>query len=118
MEVVDVDAFELQVAQAAGELIFQKARRHAMAAGDEVFGREDAWLNYSRRKYSVVSAGMGRLALIAAFCANDEFVTGETFCGELFDGCADAAFAALEAVVDGGVEKLMPLSAAATIAAA
>ena len=107
MQVVDVDAVELKIAQAAGELIFQKARRHAVAAGDEVFRRKDARLDVFAKKIFCRFGGHRAVGSeIAAFGADDEFFAGETLCGELLDGCADAAFAALEAVVDGGVDEV------------
>ena len=43
---------------------------------------------------------------IAALGANHDFVAGKAFCRELLDGGGDAAFASLEAVVDGCVDEI------------
>ena len=59
VEVVDVDAIELEIAEAAGELIFEKARRHAVAASDDVFRGEDAGLNILAEKIFVWIFGHG-----------------------------------------------------------
>src|SRR5208282_6892697 len=107
VQVVDVDALELEIAQAARHLIFEEARSHTVAAGDEVLWSEDAGLDVFVKK--IFGGFLGHRAVgsqVAPFGADDEFFAGKTFCGELLDGCADAAFAALEAVIDGGVDEV------------
>ena len=107
VQVVDVDAFELEIAEAAGDLILEKSRRHAMAAGDDVFRGEDSGLKIFVEKIFVGILGHGTVGReVAAFGADDEFFSGKSFCGELLDGGADVALAALEAVVDGRVDKV------------
>ncbi len=88
-------------------LFFEKTRRHAVAAGDEIFRREDAGLNVFAQKIFGCIFGHGAIGSeIAAFGANHDLFAGEFFCGEVLDGCADAAFAALEAIVDGRVDDV------------
>ena len=105
VQVVDVDAIDAEIAEAAGELIFEKARSHAVAAGDDVVGTEDARLDVFAVEIIVGIAGhfaVGRQ--VAALGAEDEFVAGEAALGEFFQRGADVALAALEAVVDRGVD--------------
>ena len=107
VEIVDVDAFELEIAEAARKLIFEEARSHAMAAGDEVFRRENAGLDVFVQKIFGGLGGHGAIGSeVAALGANHDFVAGKPFGGELFDGGGDAALAALEAVINGGVDEV------------
>src|SRR5580698_4586829 len=57
VEVVDVDAIDAEILEAAVELIFEEARRHAVASADDVVGRQDARLNVLAIK---VVVGIGR----------------------------------------------------------
>ena len=107
VEVVDVDAIDAEIVEAATDLIFEKARRYAVAAADDVVGIENAGLDVFAIE---VVVGIGRHRAVgrevAALGAEDEFFAGVALFGEVFDGGADAAFAALEAIVDGAVDDV------------
>ena len=107
VEVVDVDAIDAEIVEAAADLIFEEARRYAVAAADDVVGSEDAGLDVFAIE---VVVGIGRHCAVgrevAAFGAEDEFFAGESLLEQVFDGGADAALAALEAIVDGAVDDV------------
>ena len=72
---VDAEIFE-----AAAELIFEKARRHAMAAADDVVGREDAGLDVFAIEVIVGIGGHGAVGSeVAALGAENEFFAPEAF---------------------------------------
>ncbi len=107
VQVIDVDAIDLQVAEAAAKLILEKARRHAVAARDDVFGGEHAGLKVLAEKIFVGILGHGAVwSQVAALGANHELVARKSFCCKLFDGRTDVALAALKTVVNGCVDKI------------
>ncbi len=107
MQVVDVNAFHTQVAQAPVELVFEELRGHAMAALHDFVGFEDAGLDVLAVEIFVGVGGhrpVGRE--ISAFRAENEFVARKALLRELLESGADAALAALEAVVHGCVDNV------------
>src|SRR3984957_10590936 len=109
VEIVDVDAIDPKIFEAAAELIFEEARRHAVASADDVVGRQDARLNVFAIEV-VVRIGRHRAVgrEVTALRANDEFFAGVALLEEVFDGGADAAFAALKSIVDSAVDDVDP----------
>src|SRR5207248_6261097 len=105
VQVIQVDTAHAKVAQAASELVFQKARSQAVAPGNDFLRRKDARLNVFVKKIFV---GIGRHGAVGgqvtAFGANHEFVARDIFLGQQLDGCSDAALAALKSIVDGCVD--------------
>ncbi len=107
MEVVDVDAVDAEVFEAAAELIFEEARRHAVAAADDVVRSENARLDVLAIKIIVGVGGHGAVGRkVAALGADHEFFASVALLQQILDGGADAAFAALKAIVDGGVDDV------------
>ena len=107
MHVVDIDGFDIEIAQTAIELVEQIFRRYAVAAADDIGGAGEAGLDKS--VLDVLARFLGRRAVIgyeAAFGGDDDLVAVETLAAEFFERRADGAFAALEAVVDGAVEDV------------
>jgi hypothetical protein len=109
VQLVYIDTIHTEIAQAAVQLILQKARRHAMAARDDIFGNKNSWLNVFAEEIIIWIGGHRAVwREVAAFGANHHFFAWEAFFRELFDGGADAAFALLESIVDSGVDYVDP----------
>src|SRR5271155_5056850 len=78
-----------------------------MAAADQILGGKNAWLNIFAEKIIVGVRRHGPVGRQkAAFRANDKLFARVSFGGQLFQRRADAAFAALKAIVDGGVKRI------------
>ena len=107
MQVIDVNRIHPEILETARELIFQVARRHRVAPRSNVLRVEHAFLNVLIEEILVGLRGhfaVGRE--IASFGADNDFVPRETAPGELGKRVPNAAFAALEAVVDRGIYEV------------
>jgi hypothetical protein len=77
VEVVDVDAINAEIVEAAADLVFEEARRHAVAAADDIVGREDSGLDVFAIEVVVGIGGHGTVGReVAALGAEDEFFSG------------------------------------------
>ena len=78
-----------------------------MTSGGDVLCRENAGLDIFAEEI-LIWIGRHRIVgrQVAAFGANDEFVALSSVGGKLLQGRANRALAALEAVVDGGIDKV------------
>src|SRR5215469_17171969 len=104
---IDVGAMGTQIFQAACELVFEKTWRHAMAAGGDVFGRENSLVNVFLEEIPVGVGGHGAVGRkVAAFCAHEDFVARKSFVPEDLQSGADASFTALQAVIDSRIDHV------------
>src|SRR2546429_6004641 len=78
-----------------------------MAARGKIFRGEDPWLDVLAEEIFVGVGGHGAVGRqIAALGREHEFFPGKPFCRKLLERRADAAFAALKAIIDGAVEEV------------
>ena len=78
-----------------------------MTSSGDVLCRENAGLDIFAEEI-LIWIGRHRIVgcQVAAFSANDEFVALSSVGGKLLQGRSNRALAALEAVVDGGIDKV------------
>src|SRR5262249_12385586 len=109
VQVIDVDTIDAQILEAPRQLILEEARGHRVASGNDVFRAEYAWLDILTEEVLVGIGGHGVVRReVAAFGRKDDFFARDTVGAELSERGADATFAALEAIVDSGVQNVDP----------
>ena len=107
VDVVDVDAVEVEIFAARLELVREIGRRHAVAAGRQVRRRGDAGLH---ERIDEIALDVGRRRAVerevAALGRDDDAAPVEALLGEVAERRADGALAPLEAVVDRAVDHV------------
>ncbi len=107
MQVIDVHALDAEIFQTTSELILQEFRRHAVAAGGDIFRGEDSGLNVLAEKILVRVGRHGTVGRqVTALRAHHDFLAFEAFRGKLPDGSAEASLAALKSVIDCSVHHI------------
>ena len=108
VHVEKVDGFNSEIVPGAFQLVFEVLRCHAMHAAGQLLGIKNAGLHVLPHE---IAAGVGgHVAIegeIACLGADEDLIPFE-FSGssQLLQSCADVAFGALVAVVDGAVEHI------------
>ncbi len=104
MQVEDINAIDAKISHAARDLILQKARSDAVTSGGNVLGGKNSALNIFLKKILIgISRHFAVGREIAGFSAKHQLVARIAFSLELHQRRADAAFAALKAVIDRGI---------------
>ena len=107
MDVVDVNAFQVEVAKTAIQLVQQVTRCHAVASGDNVGGLCYAGLDEGCLKITPhIFRWDGIVGNKATFGCYDDFFSTKSPRHELVKGSANGPLASLTAVIDGAINHI------------
>src|SRR4029453_15159257 len=107
VQVINIDAFDVEVAQAAVKLIQKILRCHAVTSADDIRGGREARLEEGL--FDIASCILRRRAVIGyktALGGDHDFIPAVTFGGNFLERGANGPLPSLQAIVDGAVDDV------------
>jgi hypothetical protein len=107
VQVIDVDGIDAEIFPAAFDLVGEESRREHVTSGGDVLGADEAGRDVSALE--IIRDVGGHFAIgreESALGADHDFIARKSAPREFFESRADGALAALEAIIDRGIQHV------------